>query len=161
MSQTPAEPDERLIYACCRSIFSGEDAQIRDDQSIAEVMYDCEGHIIMVIQSYGLESVVRVARRLLEQRVFEDTELAMAKFPEYFTVVTGRSGEARIEEVKSLSTNPWSQENWEAEPLLDDESCDMGEREGDFGPLASAAPEVMSQGESWNHRRERKALWLT
>ncbi|KAK3619915.1 hypothetical protein LTR22_025801 [Elasticomyces elasticus] len=69
MSSSASE--RRRVYLACRAIFAGNNAQLRKQKKIKEVIKKKQAYLAPLIRDIGFENVVEVSRILLEDGVFE------------------------------------------------------------------------------------------
>ena len=77
-------PEERLVYFHCSSIFTGTNAKVRKLKKVTQILLKHKASIRGFIDDFGLENVSVVAKKLLEERVFETSRRARRRFPEFF-----------------------------------------------------------------------------
>lgn len=74
------------VYVSCRSIFVGQNAQLRRPKKVKEVLQQQELKIMPLLNKYGLDEVAVYARNLLDSRVFESQLRAKIEFPDLFEI---------------------------------------------------------------------------
>jgi hypothetical protein len=77
--------DRRRVYLACRSIFSGNDAQLRKKKAVQKKIHTCiHMSSLASLAHMNMSEIVAVARSLLERRIFESNEMARIEFPDLF-----------------------------------------------------------------------------
>jgi hypothetical protein len=76
--------DKRRVYLACRAIFTGNNAQLRKQKKIRELVDKRKSSLGPLIKDFGATKVVDILRILLEGRIFESELKAKIEFPELF-----------------------------------------------------------------------------
>lgn len=89
------KPDERLVYLALRSVFIGDDANIRSVKAIRKRIqkHQQKENIKALIKNHNQDHVYGTAKELLEDRVFESTLRAKLRFPEVFSISPAQSAD--------------------------------------------------------------------
>jgi hypothetical protein len=127
-------PDQKLVYLHCWSIFNGSNAQIRRQKKIVQVLAQHKKSIKTLTNAYPLDAIAIVAKKLLDERVFEITTRAQRRFPDLFQPSQTQEAEreaseaevARIEAAIVHETVGNSDEEWEEEAYDLNPSQDQG-----------------------------------
>lgn len=100
MSQNP--PDERLVYLAFKNIFSGQDAHLRRQRRIHQLIRQNQNNddVQPLIQEHNIANVEKTAEALLREGIFASTLRAKIKFPEVFDVSSVQSAERAASEVE-------------------------------------------------------------
>ncbi|PGH10128.1 hypothetical protein AJ80_07579 [Polytolypa hystricis UAMH7299] len=77
--------DKCRVYLACRPVFAGENAQIRKQKSIQNILNKHKGSFRALIRDLTADKVVAILKMLLEKRVFQSDVKAKIEFPELFT----------------------------------------------------------------------------
>ena len=77
-------PDGRLVYLHCSSIFSGANALVRRPKKITQLLERYKRSIEILTKEFTLASIAVVAKKLLEDHIFESLPRAKLRFPELF-----------------------------------------------------------------------------
>jgi primosomal protein N' len=76
--------DEKLVYLHCSSIFIGKSAEIRQLKAVKRRLSDCRTSIQALTQNFSVLDIATVAKRLLEEGIFQSVPQAKRRFPELF-----------------------------------------------------------------------------
>ncbi|KAL8992172.1 MAG: hypothetical protein Q9169_007310 [Polycauliona sp. 2 TL-2023] len=79
-----AQPDGRLVYLHCSSIFSGANAHVRRAKKITQLLQQHKAAIKILTNEFSLSAVATVAKELLEEQIFESLPRAKLRYPELF-----------------------------------------------------------------------------
>lgn len=98
MNKNP--PDERLVYLALKHTFKGANAQVRKTKNIRKLILKRKDSFAVreLIREHEIDSVCKVAKLLLEARIFESTLQAKVRFPEGFEVSPAQSAERSASE---------------------------------------------------------------
>lgn len=139
-------PEQRLVYLHCSSIFTGANAQIRRLKKITQILSQHRKSIKILTNEFPLDAIAAVAKRLLDEQIFEARARAQLRFPELFQPSETQEAErdaseaevARTEAETVQKTVVTSDEEWEEELL--DTKCSQQE-----GVLPDAGPSIADQ----------------
>ena len=81
---TYAPVDRRRVYLACKAIFTGNNAQLRKQKKIRELVDKHKGALNPLIRDFGVPKVVDILRVLLDSGVFQSDLKAKIEFPELF-----------------------------------------------------------------------------
>ncbi|PPJ52916.1 hypothetical protein CBER1_11771 [Cercospora berteroae] len=92
----PIQPNERAVYMALRHVLVAGDSQLRALKKIKEkIRLQNSAALTALVQEHNLENVANVAKRLLEDKIFQSTSKAKLRFPELFEAsVTQSAGRA-------------------------------------------------------------------
>ncbi|KAL1983232.1 hypothetical protein VTN96DRAFT_330 [Rasamsonia emersonii] len=76
--------DKRRVYLACRAIFAGNNAQLRKQKKIREVVLKHQASLRPLIRDFTLDKVVDILKTLLEKQIFQSEVKAKIEFPELF-----------------------------------------------------------------------------
>jgi hypothetical protein len=79
-----SEADKRRIYLVCRPIFTGNNAQLRRQKKIRELVNKHKTSLAPLIRDFGTAKVVEILQILLESQTFQSDLKAKVAFPELF-----------------------------------------------------------------------------
>lgn len=82
MAHSPA--DRRRVYLVCKPIFTGNNAQLRKQKKIQELVERRETSLGPLIGDFGIHGVVDILKDLLDKRIFQSETKAKVEFPELF-----------------------------------------------------------------------------
>ncbi|KAI3096101.1 hypothetical protein CBS147333_9643 [Penicillium roqueforti] len=91
------EPDE-MVYPACQHIFRGSNSQVRKLKTVKGLIEQNKIALADILREYNVERIGNVAKKLLENRVFDSTLKAKIRFPELFDVVPTQSAEREASE---------------------------------------------------------------
>jgi len=113
MQYPPA--DKRRVYLACRAIFAGNDAQLRKQKKIRELVGRHRSLLGPLLSDFGADKVHEILRVLLEGQIFQSELKAKVEFPELFVSSpvrdeqraasendAARSAAEALEEIESL-----------------------------------------------------------
>jgi hypothetical protein len=89
------KPDERLVYLALRSVFIGNDANIRSAKAIRNQIkkHQQNEDVKALMKNHSQDHVYGTTKELLEDRVFESTLRAKIRFPEVFSISPAQSAD--------------------------------------------------------------------
>ncbi|KAJ6024282.1 hypothetical protein N7540_005079 [Penicillium herquei] len=101
------DPDERLVYLACQHIFRGSHSHVRRLKVIRSLIQENKPSLADILREYDIDQTTNVAKKLLEDQVFDNTSKAKIRFPELFDVsptqnAEREASEARRREVKQV-----------------------------------------------------------
>lgn len=76
--------DRRRVYLACKAIFTGNNAQLRKQKKIRELVERRRTSLGPLIGDFGIQGVVDILRGLLDDRIFQSELNAKVEFPELF-----------------------------------------------------------------------------
>ncbi|OBU00537.1 hypothetical protein VE01_01060 [Pseudogymnoascus verrucosus] len=85
----PAE--KRRVFLAYRSLFSGDNANLRQAKKIRKLVQKHSGSFGALIKDFGSDKTVDILKTLLEVRVFESDIQAKITFPDLFQTTLSRS----------------------------------------------------------------------
>jgi hypothetical protein len=108
-SQTMAKPapSEKVVYLALRDIFTGQASQVRWNAAIEKVIqkHEQNAQVQNLIQDYGVEPIICIAKVLLKARVFESNTIARQRFPDAFGVPPVQNVQRTIPQAKVTINN--------------------------------------------------------
>jgi hypothetical protein len=97
----PNDPDERLVYLACQHIFRGSHSQVRKRKTVKNLIQENERALTDILRQYNIDRTCKVAKKLLEDKVFGSTYRAKIRFPELFDVSPTQSAEREASEAEA------------------------------------------------------------
>ena len=99
-------PDERLVYLHCSSIFTGSNAQVRRLKKVTQLLSKHTASIRALTEIFTMNDIATVAKKLLEEGVFESLPLAKRRFPGIFQrteaeEATWKASEAEVTRIEA------------------------------------------------------------
>lgn len=101
MAHAENDPDERLVYLACQHIFRGSNSQVRKLKTVKGLIEQNKIALADILREYNVERTSNVAKKLLENRVFDSTLKAKIRFPELFDVSPTQSAEREASEAEA------------------------------------------------------------
>ncbi|KAJ5917577.1 hypothetical protein N7466_011131 [Penicillium verhagenii] len=95
------DPDERLVYLACQHIFRGSYSHVRKPKVIRSLIQENKPSLAGILREYTIKRTSNVAKKLLEDQVFDDTLKAKIRFPELFDVSPNQSAEREVSEAEA------------------------------------------------------------
>jgi hypothetical protein len=95
------DPDERLVYLACQHIFRGSNSQVRKLKTVKGLIEQNKIALADILREYNVDRTSNVAKKLLENRVFDSTLKAKIRFPELFDVSPTQSAEREASEAEA------------------------------------------------------------
>ncbi|KAJ6101903.1 hypothetical protein N7486_004330 [Penicillium sp. IBT 16267x] len=95
------DPGERLVYLACQHIFRGSNSQVRKLKTVKGLIEQNKIALADILREYNIERTSNVAKKLLENRVFDSTLKAKIPFPELFDVSPTQSAEREASEAEA------------------------------------------------------------
>lgn len=95
------DPDERLVYLACQHIFRGSHSHVRRLKVIRSLIQENKPSLADILREYNIDRTINVAKRLLEDQVFDDTLKAKIRFPELFDVSPTQNAEREASEAEA------------------------------------------------------------
>lgn len=95
------DPDERLVYLACQHIFRGSNSQVRRLKAVKGLIEQNKIALADILREYNVERTSNVAKKLLENQVFDSTLKAKIRFPELFDVSPTQSAEREASEAEA------------------------------------------------------------
>lgn len=86
-----SDADKRRVFLAYRSLFSGENANLRQARKIRKLVDKHRPAFGPLINDFGFSETVDMLKALLETRVFESDFQAKLAFPELFQTTQSRS----------------------------------------------------------------------
>ena len=96
------DPDERLVYLACQHIFRGSHSHVRRLKVIRSLIQENKPSLAGILREYNIDRTIKVAKKLLEDQVFDDTLKAKIRFPELFDVSPTQSAEREASEAEAV-----------------------------------------------------------
>lgn len=84
MASPSTANDKRRVYAACRLIFSGKNADLRRTKAIRNFVLQRRSSFSPLLSELGEEKLVMLLRELLENRIFNSESNARQAFPDLF-----------------------------------------------------------------------------
>jgi hypothetical protein len=131
MSPYPAA-DRRRVYLACRAIFAGNNALLRKQKKIKELVVTHKRALKPLVADFGADKVVEILKLLLEAQIFQSELKAKIEFPELFLSSPVRDVQRAASEIDAAR----SMEEALEEILSDDDQDDPIE------PDANAADQI-------------------
>ena len=126
---TYSAADKRRVYLACRAIFTGNNAQLRRQEKVRQLIDKRRSHLAYLLYDLGgLTKVVEVSKILLENGVFQLDLRTKVEFPELF--ISSPDGDALHAESEHIAARSV------AEAL--EEVASLGDTEADLSCLRSA-----------------------
>ena len=85
--------DKKRVYLSCRAIFTGNNAQLRRQKKVRQLIDKRRSYLAHLLRDLGVAKVVEVSRILLENGVFESEFRAKVEFPELFVSTPDRDAQ--------------------------------------------------------------------
>ena len=101
MAQASSHESLQDIFLSCRSVFTGQNAQVRRPKKVRELLQQHESSIRPLMNRYPLDTVADIARNLLERRVFESNMWAKIEFPELYEASASRGAQRTASEIEA------------------------------------------------------------
>jgi len=79
-----SQADKRRVYLTCRAIFAGNNAQLRRQKKIRDLVDEHKASLGPLIRDLGDNKVIDILKFLLEQGIFQSQVKAKIGFPELF-----------------------------------------------------------------------------
>ncbi|CDM33975.1 hypothetical protein DTO013E5_1705 [Penicillium roqueforti] len=95
------DPDERLVYLACQHIFRDSNSQVRKLKTVKGLIEQNKTALADILREYNVDRTSNVAKKLLENRVFDSTLEAKIRFPELFDVSPTQSAEREASEAEA------------------------------------------------------------
>ncbi|KAL8668682.1 MAG: hypothetical protein Q9168_006703 [Polycauliona sp. 1 TL-2023] len=144
-------PDGELVYLHCSSIFSGENAHVRKSKAIRNLLEANSIKIKTLTQDFDLATIVAVAKRLLEDGIFESLPQAKLRFPGLFPPPCWPQAAGKaMPEVKVIKIDPPKAQV--AVPILKDGEVKLK----DGGPVADLPAKEVTKDKTV-HRQQTTA----
>lgn len=96
------DPDERLVYRACQDIFRGSHSHVRKLKVIRSLIEENRPSLAGILREYNIDRTINVAKKLLEDQVFDNTLKAKIRFPELFDVSPTQSAEREASETEAV-----------------------------------------------------------
>ena len=84
MAKDQEQPQRKLVYQSCRSLFTRVNALVRKTKSIRKLLLQNKHNFGALISKCNLGTTCNVAKELLDAGIFESTSKAQTQFPELF-----------------------------------------------------------------------------
>jgi hypothetical protein len=134
MSHSTAE--KRRVFLAYRSLFSGENANLRQAKKIRKLVKEHSSSFEALIKDFGsCKTVGNILKALLEVRVFESDIQAKIAFPELFQTTTSRSVQRAAFENEAASSEAEALEKLVSEGRINEYDRDGGIEECMLLPL--------------------------
>lgn len=92
--------DNRRVYLACRAIFAGNNALLRKQKKILEVLRQhANVSLKPLIKDFGEEKVLEILKSLLEAQIFQSELKAKIEFPELFVTSLVRDVQRAASEI--------------------------------------------------------------
>jgi hypothetical protein len=95
------DPDERLVYLACQHIFRGSHSHVRKPKAIRSLIQENKPCLADILREHNIDRTIKVVKKLLEDRIFDDTLKAKIRFPELFDVSPTQSAEREASEAEA------------------------------------------------------------
>ncbi|KAJ5169018.1 uncharacterized protein N7482_004612 [Penicillium canariense] len=95
------DPDERLVYLACQHIFRGSNSHVRKLKAVKGLIEQNRLALSDILREHDIDRTSTVAKKLLENRVFNSTLRARTRFPELFDVSPTQSAEREASEAEA------------------------------------------------------------
>jgi hypothetical protein len=95
------DQDERAVYLAWQHIFSGSHSQVRKRKTVKNLIQENERALTDILRQYNIDRTCKVAKKLLEDKVFGSTYRAKIRFPELFDVSPTQSAEREASEAEA------------------------------------------------------------
>lgn len=95
-------PNEGLVYLYCSSIFSEANAQVREQKKVTELLKKHKACIKILTKEFTLAAIAAVAKKLLEERIFEFLPRAIRRYPELFQPSDSQEAERAASEAEVI-----------------------------------------------------------
>ncbi|CAL5872193.1 uncharacterized protein PFLUO_LOCUS6451 [Penicillium psychrofluorescens] len=95
------DPDERLVFLACQHIFRGSNSQVRKLKTVKSLIEQNKLALADILREYNVDRTSNVAKKLLENQVFDSTLKAKIRFPELFDVSPTQSAEREASEAEA------------------------------------------------------------
>lgn len=97
-------PDRRRVYITCRPIFTGDNALLRREKKIRNLVRKNKLSLTKLLSELGEDKLVAVLKGLLEENVFVSEVCARAIFPDLFQTTPSRNAEREVSEAKAAKS---------------------------------------------------------
>ncbi|KAH8656439.1 hypothetical protein BGZ61DRAFT_434384 [Ilyonectria robusta] len=94
----------KRVYISCRAIFSGNNAQVRKQKKVKELVEKSRKSLKTLLQDLGHDTVIAILRSLLEGKIFESEIRAKIEFPELFRSSTIRDVQRQASEADAANS---------------------------------------------------------
>ena len=103
MTKSESLPEEQLVFLALRDTFVGEHVHVREKKQIGRIIqaHKDQVNIQNILRDYRSKNIRRVAKTLLEAKVFESALAARARFPEIFGAPSIEETQAQSEAARS------------------------------------------------------------
>lgn len=96
------DPDEKLVYLACQHIFRGPLSHVRKLKVIKALIKENEHSLASFLREHSINRTIQIAKRLLEDQIFDDTLKAKIRFPELFDVSPTQSSKREVSEAAAV-----------------------------------------------------------
>jgi hypothetical protein len=90
LSSYPAA-DKRRVFLASRSLFSGQNAHIRQARAIRKIVEKQSKPFVSLVKDFGFHQTTEIIKALLEEQIFESELKARKEFPELFQTSPARN----------------------------------------------------------------------
>lgn len=96
-------PDERVVYLALKSIFKGQNAQVRKNKTVSKLIkqHKTQESVANLLREYNFDIVCGLASTLLSAEIFDSTLKAKVRFPELFDPSPTQSAEKEASEAEA------------------------------------------------------------
>lgn len=126
--------DKRRVYLACRAIFAGNNAQLRKQKKIREVVLKHQASLRPLIRDFTLDKVVDILKTLLEKQIFQSEVKAKIEFPELFVSSPARDVQRAASENDAARS---AAELLEEIASLEERENEADEDENEIAPVPS------------------------
>ena len=99
-------PAENLVYLHCSAIFVGKNAEIRRLKAVRRRLSDRRTLIRALTQNFSILDIATVAKRLLEEGLFQSVPQAKRRFPELFQQPEAKGAKNKASEANVARLKP-------------------------------------------------------
>ncbi|KAN0068548.1 hypothetical protein V8E54_013272 [Elaphomyces granulatus] len=120
---TYSSADKRRVYLACRPIFTGNNALLRKQKKIRELLDKHKSPLHPLVRDFDINKIVEILKILLEKEIFQSEVKAKIEFPELFQSSPERSVQRTASEndaARSMAEALEDIESLEAEDELED-----------------------------------------
>ncbi|KAL3465037.1 hypothetical protein BJX64DRAFT_297794 [Aspergillus heterothallicus] len=96
-----SDPDERLVYLACQHIFRGPNSMVRKRKNVKSLLQQNQPALTDLLREYNIDRTCRVAKRLLDEQIFNSNLQAKIRFPELFDVSPAQNAEREASEAEA------------------------------------------------------------
>ena len=138
---TYTSADKRRVYLACRPIFTGNNALLRKQKKIRELLDKHKSPLHPLIRDFDIIKIVEILKILLEKEIFQSEVKAKIEFPELFQSSpernvqraasendAARSMAEALEEIESLEGGDDEPEDGEWKPADNPDVADVVEQ---------------------------------